>query len=500
MEIKLSGSSEPVQISSASGFSIHAPGMYGAIKEMDTKETATRGPGVEDKMHKKLMASVASNDVILFNQFEIEIQKDEYEGADESTTRAAGITRTTDKGEPAMVLSTPKTRKNMMCAVLHTDENGESRWVFPEEHDDEKFNFMLPRKGADAVDDSDSNVRGVITKGIRRLVKVFAWLADDLIELGALALVKAWENKNRPYGLNMVAPGNLDGLEMDWDKIAGKRSLLLVHGTFSTWQAAFEGLIKSDWMNQINDFYEGRVFAFNHPSLHHFPSDNVKEFLKMKPEGADLNIDMVTHSRGGLVAREIAERLDKLDAKDHKIQVNKTVFVGTPHQGTILTDKDNWIKLIDSYTNLLTNLPDNTATVILESLITFIKVVGGGAVASIPGLQAMQPKGDYIKRLNSTPAISTQYFSIGSNYVPYDEKLLVRFGKKVLMKVLAKVFGENNDMVVPTMGSFDAGAAAGGFPIAQDRQVKFELEADINHLNYFTDDIVNKQIFKWLNA
>lgn len=499
MEIKLSGSSEPIQISAASGFSLHAPGMYGMIKEMDTSEMTTRGPGIEDEMHKKIMASMASNEVLLFNQFEIEIEKDEYEGADESTTRAAGITRTTELGEPAMVLTTPKTRKNMMCAVLHTDENGENRWVFPEEQDEDKFSFMLPREGAEPMPEKGTTVRGKITKGIRRLVKVFAWLADDLIELGALALVKKWESKNRPYGLNLMAPGNTEGLEMDWDKIAGKRSLLLLHGTFSTWQAGFDGLIKSDWMNRLNDYYEGRIFAFNHPSLHHFPADNVKEFLKMKPSGADLHLDMLTHSRGGLVGREMIERLDQLDGKEHNIKVNKAIFVAGPHQGTILTDKDNWVKLIDSYTNLLTSLPDNTATIILESLITLIKVVGGGAVAAIPGLQAMQPKGDYIKRLNSSPKVDTTYYTMGANYVPYDEKLLVRFGKKLLMKVLAKVFGEDNDMVVPTLGSFDAGGPAGGFPIPSNRQIKYEMDTDLNHLNYFTNDIVNKQIFKWLN-
>jgi hypothetical protein len=499
MEISLSGSSETRQISSASGFTLHAPGMHGMIKEMDTKETSTRGPGVKDDMHEAIMGSMQSNDVILFNQFEIEIKKDEYDGADTSKTRAAGITRTTDMGEPAMVLSTPKTRKNMMCAVLHTDENGENRWVFPEEHDDKAFNFMLPRQGAEPIPEKGSNVRGVITKGIRRLVKVFAWMADDLIELGALALIKKWETKNRPYGLNLIEPGNVEGLEMNWDKVAGKKSLLLLHGTFSTWQAAFDGLVKSEWMKRIHDFYEGRVFAFNHPSLHQFPADNIKEMLGRMPSGIDLNLDMLTHSRGGLVGRELIERLDQMDGNEWNIKVNKAIFVAGPHQGTILTDKGNWVKLIDTYTNLLTSLPDNVATIVLESLITVIKVIGGGTVAALPGLQAMQPKGDYIKRLNASSKVDTTYYTMGANYVPYDEKLLIRFGKKLLMKVLAKVFGEDSDMVVPTMGSFGPGTEAGGFPIPPNRQIKYAMDADLNHLNYFTDDIVNKQIFKWLN-
>lgn len=499
MEIKLSGSNAPIEISSASGFTLHAPGMHGMVKEIDTKKATTRGPGAEDEMHKKIMACLPSTEVLLFNQFEIEIEKDEYEGADKSTTRAAGITRTTDLGEPAMVLNTPKTRKNMMCAVLHTDENGESRWVFADEDNDKEFSFLLPREGAAPVPKAGSSVRGKITKGIRRLVKVFAWLTDELVGIGALALITKWENKRRPYALNLIEPGNPEGLEMNWDKVADRRSLFLLHGTFSTWESAFEPLIQSEWMKKMNDFYEGRIFAFNHPSLHHFPAQNVQQLLQMMPSGINLDLDIITHSRGGLVGRELIERLDQLDGNDWNIKVNKAIFVAGPHQGTILTDKENWVKLIDTYTNLLTKLPDNTATIILESIVTLVKVIGGGAVKALPGLQAMQPKGDYIKRLNASPKTDTTYYTMGANYVPGDEKLLIRLGKRLLMKILSKVFGENSDMVVPTMGSFGSATKAGGFPIPSERQRKYELEADLHHLNYFTSEVVNKQLFKWLS-
>ena len=94
--------------------------------------------------------------------------------------------------------------------------------------------------------------------------------------------------------------------------------------------------------------------------------------------------------------------------------------------------------------------------------------------------------------------METIYYAIGANYNPNDEKLLARFGKKLLMKVLAKVFGEESDMVVPTNGSFTTGKDNGGFPIPKDRQKLYMLEQDVNHVNFFDHFIVNNTLVKWL--
>ena len=484
---------------SAKGMYLHAPGLHGTVIELDTKtESPTRGSGITDGLHESLKLACKGEDVSLLGQFEIQIEKDDLKGADKAQTRAAGVTRQTSLGEDAMVLKTPKIQDQMDCAVLHVDENGEHRWVLPEDHNPKsEFTFLLPREGAPAIPEENAdNVRGKITKGIRRIVKVFAWISDEIIGLGAMAIVKKWENNKRPYSIDLLQPNSLDAHKVDWDKFEGEKSLLLVHGTFSSWQASYPGFLKSKVINEINEMYNGRIIAFNHPTLHHNPAENVQHFLERIPEGLNLNLDVITHSRGTLVARELVERFDDLNPGGRSVNVDKAIFVAGPNQGTILTDKDNWIKLIDSYTNLLTSLPDNTVTIILESIITFIKVIGGGSLQALPGLQSMMPTGEYLERLNKAGDISSTYYAMGTRYAPFDDNLLKRFGKQVLMKVLTKIFEEDCDMVVPTQGCFNTP----GDPIPDARKKLYELEADIHHLNFFEHENVNYQLKKWLSA
>lgn len=498
-ETQLSGSAAPIQIST-SNYSLHAPGLKGKIKELDKEEQTTRGGGAKDRNHQNWLNASKDSETFLLKQFEIEVVSDEHKLAKDTATRSGGLKATTAKGEAAMVLATPRTRANMEQAILYTDENGESRWVWPDRKDEASFQFNIPREGAELPPDEENKTRGAITKGIRRTIKVFAWLIDPLAELAAGVVVKNWEEKKRPYGLHYVQP-KLFGGDIPWENVKSGRALLLLHGTFSAGQIAYEGLINSIWMEKLAELYGGRIFAFNHPSLHHSPTRNVEELLKMlPPDVKNLDLDIITHSRGGLVGRELTERLDEINPTDKNIKVRRAIFVAGPHNGTILTDKDNWLKLIDAYTNMLTDLPDNPFTITMEALITFIKVAASGAIKGLPGLQAMLPGGEFLQKLNGCPSLGTEYYAIGARYVPQDENLFARFGKRLIMKALSQVFGEDSDMVVPTKGCFETEPMAPCFPIEDARKKVFDLDTDINHLNYFDNELVNKQLFNWLSA
>lgn len=500
-ETPLNGSAAPIQISTAN-YTLHAPGLKGRIRELNKEEQTTRGGGAKDRNHQNWLNATDDAEAFLMKQFEIEVISDEHKNARDTATRSGGLNAQTDKGEAAMILSTPKTRGNMEQAILYTDENGESRWIWPDKTDETSFKFNIPRGGAEIPQDEENRTRGEITQGIRRTVKVFAWLIDPLVEMGTGFLVRKWEEKKRPYGFHYVEPNAFGANDIPWSDINGNRALLLLHGTFSTGQAAYDGLIKSTWLEKLAGLYQGRIFAFNHPSLHHSPTENIREFIKMlPPDVRNLDLDIVTHSRGGLVGRELCERFDELNPTDKTLKVRRAILVAGPHNGTILTNKENWVKLIDSYTNMLTDLPDNPFTITMEGLITFIKVVAAGALKGLPGLQAMLPGGDYLARLNTGQPTSTEYYSIGAKYVPQDENLLARFGKRLVMKALSHVFGEDSDMVVPTKGCFETDPMAAGFPIDPARMKIFDLESDVNHLNYFEDKHpVNKQLFTWLSA
>ncbi|MEL6143079.1 MAG: hypothetical protein AAFU67_15855, partial [Bacteroidota bacterium] len=328
------------------------------------------------------------------------------------------------------------------------------------------------------------------------IVKVISWLAGDVIGHIALNLVTSWEKKHRPYGLLGYDNGELKGAP-NWDRIREGKSLLLFHGTFSTCPTAFGGVLgDSATRKALEQAYEGRIFAFNHPSLHANPAGNIQQLKTMlPPELNGVDVDIVTHSRGGLVGRELMAQSAAGNLPG--LKVNKAILVAGPHQGTILTNSEHWTKLIDTYTNLLLKLPDGPVTIILEGLISLIKIIGGSTVKALPGLQSMLPSGDFINQLSSREVAHPQVYTMGARFLPVGEGAL-GIAKSVALKiVLKKLFGEDSDMVVPTAGSLDLGENT-ALQVPTNQRALFDTDSLVNHLNFFENERVNRQIVDWL--
>ena len=90
----------------------------------------------------------------------------------------------------------------------------------------------------------------------------------------------------------------------DWARLGAGRALLFVHGTFSSCDAFHD--LPPAVMEELSARYGGRLFAFDHPTLSDDPAANAEYLLAQLPAGTSLTVDIVCHSRGGLVAREIA--------------------------------------------------------------------------------------------------------------------------------------------------------------------------------------------------
>ena len=83
-----------------------------------------------------------------------------------------------------------------------------------------------------------------------------------------------------------------------------EKCLLFLHGTFSHASAAFGDLAQDpSAFDALAAAYGGRVYAFNHLTVGRAPGDNVKD---LRPLVAGARVDVVTHSRGGLVLRALA--------------------------------------------------------------------------------------------------------------------------------------------------------------------------------------------------
>ena len=265
----------------------------------------------------------------------------------------------------------------------------------------------------------------------------------------------------------------------------------MIHGTFSRAHTAF-GALPKEFVEMLHREYSGRVFAFDHFTLSHDPRQNVDWLLDQLPDGCALNLDIICHSRGGLVTRILSEKQGELALGSRTLQVGRVVFAGSPNAGTILADADHVGDFIDSYTNLLNFVPDNGVSDILAGIITVAKQLAVGAVKGLPGLQSMRPGGELGKRLNAGPrAGETRYFALASNFTPVEP------GLKELAadRLLDKIFKVPNDLVVPTEGVFSENGS-GFFPIEQ--RFVFQGSDGVGHTGYFGSRGAREKIAEWL--
>ncbi len=361
------------------------------------------------------------------------------------------------------------------------------------------FHVPVPATPADAP--AAPGERGVLDVGVARLVlkHVVFPLIDPLVGEVAEHYAAAWEARHRPYrvrpfdpdnyAVDDVAPVDADG----WRRLAAGRALLFVHGTFSRASSAF-GALPASAMAALHEAYGGRVFAFDHPSLSEDPEDNVRWLVGQIPDGTSLDVDVVCHSRGGLVSRVLAERQGELLLGSRAVRVGKVVFVGAPNAGTLLADADRMGTLIDTYATLLNLIPEPAAREVLQAVVTVAKQLAVGACKGLPGLQAMRPGGPFAARLNAAgPAGAARYFALASAYTP---RLA---GLRALLEARAmdKVFAGANDLVVPTAGVWDANGS-GWFPIEQ-RRVFVDGES-CAHTEYFASRAAQAQLLAWLTA
>jgi pimeloyl-ACP methyl ester carboxylesterase len=269
---------------------------------------------------------------------------------------------------------------------------------------------------------------------------------------------------------------------------------VLVHGTFSTGPGGFGGLTEeADWLSHA---YGGQVAAFNHPSLSEDPRQNAERLLselrERTPEGG-LEIDLISHSRGGLVARAFAG----LTRADTGLRLRRAVLVAAPLAGTRLTDGEHAHEMLDRYTNLVTALPDGVLGFSFETILALVKILYRGSVAGLPGLRSMKVEGDFLRELGYPGEEFGRYFSIVGNFAPTAGGPLAGLLRRTGDGLVDEFFRENNDLVVPTGGA--STWTVGAVPEAQRLELPTEADpAEVHHGSYFTNGTVRAALREWL--
>ncbi|HKX68968.1 MAG TPA: hypothetical protein VJN29_17270 [Intrasporangium sp.] len=453
----------------------------------------------------------------------VEIEATAAPGAGGGAGRAGEIR--TAEGEPGLVLDVPDLGPTRGQVLLLVDEAGVPSWHYPEARtrpgsqegqggspgDTSRgggatVRFVVPSAvGAPRVaegEDAPVGDRSLITMIGKKILSVLVYaIVEELVGATAQLIASKWEESHRPTRLRDFGPAAFgsavvsDGF--DATRLTTGRSLLFVHGTFSTGHGSF-GALPSATMETLAARYQGRVFALDHPTLSVDPDRNARDFLGvLRDLGPDssVELDLVCHSRGGLVGRALA---GAADLSQGRLTIGRTIFVASPNAGTPLADGRHLGAFVNRVTALLNLAPPGPWTVVLDVLdavLEVVKIIGQGALGGLPGLSSMRPGGEFLARIASAAPDGSRLYAIDADFEPTGSLAALW---RLPESVLDKIFGDQaNDGVVPSEGvGFVAGAL--GFRVGDERSLHLTSESGTWHCSFFTQPRVSEALTAWL--
>jgi len=356
---------------------------------------------------------------------------------------------------------------------------GEARFVVP-------IRPVAPGEGPAA--------RGIVSAAVKAIViKIADRVVGDLVD------------KTAGFVLSKLAAGfeslvwKRKGLKEEWLKVtkdglaAGRlkpgtpsstdRTLLFIHGTFSNAAAAYRSLADSSFFEDVRPLYGDRLFAFDHFTLSRTPEENARMLLSALPNDP-FTFDVITHSRGGLVLRNLVERSKSLGPLASRFTLGRAILVAAPNEGTPLATPSRWENTVGWVANLLELFPDNPFTTGAEFVANGLVWIAKHASGDLPGLRSMDGDGELIRELQTAPGPPDRYSVLAANYAPTG-KVLAR----LLDLGIDQFFNTANDLVVPCEGgwrvdpsgrSFIPGTRIGCFGPGGNIS-----KGEVTHVNFF---------------
>jgi len=305
----------------------------------------------------------------------------------------------------------------------------------------------------------------------------------DLIAVGATAAVDAWERAERPYRLRTFTAANFDRDVSDpepWGALGdGRRALLFVHGTFGRAHEVFD--VGEETMRALEAKYDGRVFAFDHFTLSDDPARNVEIFLRGLGDGA-CDLDVICHSRGGIVARLLAV------AAPERVRIGRFVFVGSPNDGTALADPDLFSRFVDVYTNLFVEHALDEA---LVGVVHLVATKAEDVCDRLPGVVAQRPGSEILSRLRDSLPPGDRSFGVASDFASDGS----RASLAIMDRVADAAFRAPNDLAVPVASVSDVGSNAF---VPSDHRLLFGNADAVHHFAYFRRPETRDRLLRWL--
>ena len=221
--------------------------------------------------------------------------------------------------------------------------------------------------------------------------------------------------------------------------------LLLLHGTYNNARGSFRELASREaFWARAKRRYGGRMVAFEMPTLVHGVERNTRELLKLKRAFGKRPIDIISTSRGGLVARDFAMRKD--------VNVGRMAMIAGTHFGTPMAELDNLTHLIQQSTRLVKVAGGPIGTT-LGTLVKLVDALVTGVMA-LPGLEAQDPDNAYLRDLNARWGFDRPgHLYVGADFEPRGKWGRVFDGARDF----AVFRGADNDGITGTNGALGLG-------------------------------------------
>ena len=202
--------------------------------------------------------------------------------------------------------------------LVHDETSGLWRWELPRQesvrspyaaapsHFEVAFHSPPPPTGR----------RGFAGRVAGRLARfVVIRVTDELMAKGAQRVAELFEQRYRKGGLRsftsadyqVAKPDEADQLRgPDLERLGAGTSLLFLHGTMALAHTGFKR-VPSPLLERCARAYEDRIWAYDHHTLSKTPAQNATDLVgRLRQLNAPrLVVDVIAHSRGGLVAREL---------------------------------------------------------------------------------------------------------------------------------------------------------------------------------------------------
>lgn len=400
------------------GSFLAAPGIKGkvralnAVEEDPSESFAAIFQLKERQLGRVFLEAINANDAVIAQLLDLEVLPGR--GPDTSAESS-----TLD--EPPSIYMNFRARERGSGAVALTlDEAGLATWHLPRvppgasESEPTEFSFSIPHIGSEGTE-----TRSLLGWLGRKFVAVvtFQLLEGTTDRLVAEILSRAesrffreallrFEPQSGVFRPAMPGPGRRPSTTA-----RDVKTLMLVHGTISSTQVAFQDLLQDAVFRAVVCKYDA-VLGFDHKTLSKSPGQNGSELadaLDVHFGGARHEMNILSHSRGGLVARAM------LESSANRQPVNRLLMYGTPNDGTPLALGRNIVRYLNVL-QILFSLAGLAATPV-SCIFGALKLLAHG-IWRIPGLIAQSPHSRFLRQLNDFPNAKVDYAYCRADFVP----------------------------------------------------------------------------------